>query len=99
MPEEQDSVYLTVLSERGFDAVRKSLEQTFLVSANGRGTASNPEVMWFEVTRREPQEPLPSVQVVKGLLLTNERLGCFQKVSRGAGAGLARQFDMFGSTG
>lgn len=94
--EELDAVYMQVETSRPADHVRQSLERRLKVLECGHSPASNPEAVWFEVTRQTPQEPLPALHDVLGLLLPTERLGRFQKVTRGSGAGLARQLDMFG---
>ena len=97
--EEPEAVFMQVATPREVDAVRQSLERGLKVLACGKGTASDPSAVWVEVTRQTPQEPLPAAKDVLRLLLPTERLRSFQRVAAGAGAGLARQFDMFSEAG
>jgi hypothetical protein len=78
--------------------VRQSLARAFVILAGGTGTASDPAAFWFEVTGQTPETPLPDVRDVRRLLLPAEDLRRFQRVAKGAGKDLARQFDMFGGT-
>jgi hypothetical protein len=92
-------MYLQVRTSKSIDAVRKTLEAVAPVVAAGVGTAADPAAYWFElefdaheaaqgvydrVSARldQPQNPAFSIQ----------RL---QPIVRGAGASLARQFDLF----
>ena len=97
MPE-QGAIFLQVATPRSADAVRQSLERHLRVLAGGVGTSNDPAAVWFEVTCRTVEEPLPAAKDVLGLLLPVERLRSFQRVTKGAGKDLARQFDMFGGT-
>lgn len=83
--------YLVVTSTRPLAAVRQSLGQHVRVLVAGSGTVEDSSAMWFEVTRRGPQEPFPALNDLRAALTPSECIRSLQTVAEGDGKDLARQ--------
>jgi hypothetical protein len=98
-PRRTPAQYLLLTSSRSFDAVRQSLAQRVRVLAGGEGTVEVPSAMWFEVTRRGPQEPFPALFDLRAALTPSERIFGVQPVTEGEGRNMARQASLLSSCG
>lgn len=89
--------YVVVTSSRTFEAVRDSLGARLRVLACGSGTVEDATAMWFEVVRRAPQDPAPTLFDFRVALTPFDCICSLQPVAEGGGKDLARQIPLLSS--